>query len=151
MTVHLTVNDTLGWTERRAAAIVNMRVWSALPDAPFPNHDGRGGLCLQAVRGSLQLPGGIDDAISAWKITHAADRHASSRFPYGVPVYLDIGTHGHIMLADYEPGHVWTTDFDRRGFISREKLADIVAHWRPRRMLGWAETLNGYRLISHEI
>lgn len=104
--------------------------------------------CQRATRTALGVGAGYKSAIIAWSHVNKADRHGNRNGPFGTPGYFDLGKYGHAVLLDYGHEMCWTTDFKRRGCYDLVPIRDIERHWGAR-WLGWAETINGARIISH--
>ncbi len=100
------------------------------------------GMCLKFSRSCALAPGGVLDAITAWR--RAEVRHASGVAPRGAIVFWEGGSarHGHVAVSDGR-GFVWSTDISRRGKVDRFGIAALGARWPNLDYLGWTEDVNG--------
>lgn len=102
------------------------------------------GWCLMFVRLMLGVAMNFPSAISAWK--NAKYKHTTGTPPKGVPVFWDIGKHGHVALSD-GGGYCYSTDILRKGKVDRVPISKIASRWGAR-YLGWTEDLNGVRVYT---
>lgn len=102
------------------------------------------GWCLMFVRLMLGIAMKYGSAIAAWN--GAQFKHTTGTPPKGVPVFWNIGQHGHVALSD-GGGYCYSTDILRRGKVDRVPIAKIASRWGAR-YLGWTEDLNGVRVYT---
>jgi hypothetical protein len=106
--------------------------------------------CLVFVRTcfALAADGHEPTAYSAWLAAGAANQHTKLAAPANVPVfYKGTNAAGHIALSAGH-GMVWSTDIARKGKVDLTSDKHIETAWGMRR-LGWAEVLEGKRIIAH--
>lgn len=127
-----------------------MRTGSAAVAVALREHRTRSedweGMCLRFVRTCLGVPYRWDDARSAWQHVADTDRHAGPKPPPAVPVWWDVGAHGHVALSA-GGGRVWSTDILRAGHVDLVTIGFVTREWRARYM-GWSETINGARVYD---
>lgn len=96
------------------------------------------GLCLQIVRGWLEIPAYYPSAIAAWN--GAQLRHDGRQPPRGAPVYYAGGAYGHVALS-LGGGWIRSTDAPSRGVVSSQRLDWPELAWGFR-YLGSSDDLN---------
>jgi hypothetical protein len=72
------------------------------------------GICLVFTRTCLGVPARYASAIIAWTRVTPSNRHGGTNPPQGVPVFWDVGVHGHVALSA-GGGYRWSTDILRKG------------------------------------
>lgn len=105
------------------------------------------GMCLKFSRTCAGAPGGVYDAITAWR--NARHRHSDGTPPRGSMVFWSGGSkgHGHIAVSD-GGGYVFSTDIVRSGRVNRVSIAYLSTRWGNLQYLGWSEDVNGAVVTS---
>lgn len=94
--------------------------------------------CLEMVRTSLGVPGGVRTAALSYAATKK--RHDGTP-PPGVPVWWSGGQYGHVALSA-GGGMAWSNDILRKGKIDKHPI-DLIARKWGFTYKGWSEDVNG--------
>lgn len=130
-----------------AAVSIGRALDGAAREVVRPSRDWSG-LCLMFVRTCYHpdIPKRADAAIEAWAAVERTDRHPRATPPPGVPLFWEIGKHGHVALSAGQ-GKCFSIDIRRRGKADLVPIDLIAQRWGAR-YLGWADTLNGVRITT---
>lgn len=125
----------------RAEAVARARTLTRWPVA----------MCLNWVWTVLCVPAtgkgrryGMPDADVAWQ--RATQRYSDKTPPAGVPVYWEIGAHGHIALS-VGGGRVRTTDWPVKGQIGECGIDELSKRWGAK-YRGWSADFAGDIIIA---
>lgn len=113
-----------------------------MKDQDAKNSTGWKGYCLKACRTAWDLPGGTADADQWWADCPDEYKHPwDDAPPLGMPIYWEIGAHGHICLSD-GTGKMYGTDIPVVDQIGHADTGAPQSQWGAK-PVGWANWLNG--------